>query len=63
MCNKKLVLRKDDDENTVKNRIKVFNSETAPLIDYYAKKGRLLRINADNSIEAVFENISALLSN
>ena len=40
-CGEKLVQRKDDAPETVKNRLAVYAAQTAPLIDYYAKKGLL----------------------
>ena len=40
-CGEKLVQRKDDAPETVKNRLAVYAAQTAPLIDYYAKKGIL----------------------
>jgi adenylate kinase len=62
VCNVKLISRKDDDEATVRNRVKVFESETEPLVDYYGSRpSRFFKINADNTIEAVFENICSLL--
>ena len=41
VCGEKLVQRKDDAPETVKNRLAVYAAQTAPLIDYYAKKGLL----------------------
>ena len=40
-CGEKLVQRKDDAPETVKNRLAVYAAQTAPLIDYYAEKGLL----------------------
>ncbi len=40
-CGEKLVQRKDDAPETVKNRLAVYAAQTAPLIDYYEKKGLL----------------------
>ena len=40
-CGEKLVQRKDDAPETVKNRLTVYAAQTAPLIDYYEKKGLL----------------------
>ena len=40
-CSEKLVQRKDDAPETVKNRLAVYAAQTAPLIDYYEKKGLL----------------------
>ena len=40
-CGEKLVQRKDDAPETVKNRLAVYAAQTAPLIEYYEKKGQL----------------------
>ena len=44
-CGEKLVQRKDDAPETVKNRLAVYAAQTAPLIDYYAKKGILRTVD------------------
>ena len=53
--------RADDTEATIKNRIEVYHEKTAPLIEYYERKGRLLRVNGDQSIDDVFAEIAAVL--
>jgi adenylate kinase len=45
-----LVQRPDDNEETVRQRLAVYRERTQPLIDYYAKKGLLRRIDADGSL-------------
>jgi adenylate kinase len=46
-CGTKLIQRDDDREEVVRNRFKVYNEMTAPLIDYYKKKGTLIEIDAE----------------
>ena len=48
-----LFQRPDDDEDTVRRRLAIYRERTQPLIDYYAKKGLLRRIDADGSLEDV----------
>ena len=48
-----LVQRPDDKEETVRQRLAVYRERTQPLIDYYAKKGLLRRIDAEGSLEDV----------
>jgi adenylate kinase len=43
-CGGALFRRDDDEEKTVRNRIEVYNANTAPLVNYYGEKGLLLRI-------------------
>lgn len=49
-----LVQREDDNEETIKNRLDVYNRQTAPLIDYYRKRGRLKIVDADGDIDEVY---------
>lgn len=56
-CGSALVMRKDDEPETVKKRIRVYQQETAPLIDYYKKKKMLLDIDASPKPKAVFESV------
>ncbi len=48
-----LFQRPDDNDTTVRERLAVYCDRTQPLIDYYAKKGLLRRIDADGSLEEV----------
>lgn len=45
--------RVDDSEETVRVRMRVYQEETAPLLDYYRAKGLLVEINGEQSIEDV----------
>lgn len=52
-----LYQREDDKRETVEQRIKVYNSQTAPLIDYYENKGLLRKIDGSQTIDAVTEEL------
>ncbi|NIM19192.1 MAG: adenylate kinase [Candidatus Latescibacteria bacterium] len=54
--------RADDTKETIQNRIKVYHEMTTPLIEYYEKKGVLIRVNGDQSIEEVFKDIDEILT-
>jgi adenylate kinase len=54
--------RADDTEETIKNRIRVYHEQTAPLVAYYREEGVLVRVNGDQSIEEVFAEIDARLA-
>lgn len=54
-----LVQRPDDNEETVRNRIDVFKTHTAPLVDYYESLGVLRRAKADAAADEVFAQISS----
>lgn len=60
-CGSELVCRKDDNEETVMKRLEVYNDQTAPLIDYYRAKGRLLTVDAGKAVEDVFADMVAML--
>ncbi len=50
-CGEKLVIRKDDNPDTVKDRLVVYHRETEPLIAFYEKKGLLKRIDGNQGPE------------
>ena len=50
-CGEKLVIRKDDNPDTVKDRLVVYHRETEPLIAFYEKKGLLRKIDGDQGPE------------
>jgi adenylate kinase len=52
-----LMQREDDQPETVKNRLKVNIEQTKPLLDFYLDKGLLVKINGDQDIDHVFEDI------
>ncbi|MBR9921001.1 MAG: adenylate kinase [Bacteroidetes bacterium] len=47
----------DNDESIIRNRIEVYNSETAPVFDYYDKKGKSQKIDGIGSIEEIFDRL------
>lgn len=49
--------RSDDAPEAIKKRLQVFRDETAPLIEYYKKKGILVEVEAVGSIETIAERI------
>lgn len=62
-CGGELYQRKDDNEETVSNRLSVYEQQTAPLIAYYEKKGVLINVNGVGEIEEVFARICEALKN
>jgi adenylate kinase len=53
--------RSDDTEETVRHRLEVFANQTYPLVDYYQRRGVLVRINAVGPVDAISEQIFASL--
>jgi adenylate kinase len=60
-CGGQLYQRADDNPATVKKRLEVYFAETAPLIDYYKKAGKLLEINGEGGAAEVNRRIAAAL--
>ena len=56
-CGGKLYQRADDNEATVGERLSVYQKQTAPLVEYYKKAGKLVVIDGDKAIHEVFEEI------
>ncbi len=61
VCGGELYQRPDDNEETVRNRLKVYHESTAPLIEYYKKKGVLFEIDGTKSIEEITQEIINIL--
>lgn len=60
-CGGEVYQRADDCEETVLNRFKVYQDQTSPLIEYYTGTGEIANVNGDQPLEAVFDQICALL--
>jgi len=60
-CGTQLSQREDDKEVTVKERMKTYEKETHPLIEYYQSRGVLAKINANRTIDEVFEELCKVL--
>jgi adenylate kinase len=53
-CGGKLVRRKDDEPDAIRNRLEVYRTQTAPVIDWYGdNKMKVLRIDADGAVDEV----------
>jgi adenylate kinase len=56
-----LLQRDDDNEATIRNRLQVYERQTAPLVDYYRKKGLLKTVAATGEIDAVYARLKTAL--
>ena len=52
-----LLKREDDNEETIRNRLEVYREQTEPLIEFYRKRGRLKTIDAEGTIDEVYERL------
>jgi adenylate kinase len=53
--------RKDDTEEVIRRRLEIYRNDTAPLIDYYSDRQKLLTINGDQSQEEVTHELKKTL--
>ena len=60
-CGGQLILRDDDQPETVKNRLKVYHDQTQPLIDYYTEKKILKSVDGTQDMSEVFNCIVDIL--
>ena len=60
-CGGETYQRADDSEETIKNRLSVYDAQTKPLIDYYQKAGLYSRIDGSQPMEKVFSDVEAAI--
>lgn len=61
-CGGELVQRADDNEETVSNRLKVYESQTAPLVAFYEERGKLHVVAATGGIDDVLASVEKTLA-
>ena len=57
-----LIQREDDNEKTIGNRLDVYRQQTEPLVDFYEKRNKLKKVDADGSIDEVYERFQQALT-
>ncbi len=60
-CGGEIYTREDDKEEAVQKRLTVYREQTAPLIDYYRKKGLLVDVDASPQVDEVVNNFKKAL--
>ncbi|WP_455143008.1 adenylate kinase [Candidatus Hodarchaeum mangrovi] len=60
-CSGELYQRDDDTEETVKKRLKTYETQTKPLIEYFLKKGKLRTLVSDSTIDMMRLKVESLL--
>jgi len=60
-CGGELYQREDDRPETVRRRLEVYLEQTAPLIDYYRARGKLVEIGGDKAVAEVAEDLLAVV--
>lgn len=62
VCGGELYQREDDKEETILNRLDVYKQQTMPLVDFYRKRGVLVGIDGEGSVEEVTKRLSEAVS-
>jgi len=60
-CGGELVQRADDKEDVVRSRLVAYHAQTQPLVDYYAERGVLFRVDGNAPVDRVFNEIRKVL--
>jgi adenylate kinase len=60
-CGGELYQRDDDNDDTIRARLKVFERQTEPVVDYYKKEGKLREVDGSGPPAQVFERVVAAL--
>jgi len=62
VCGAALIIRKDDEADTILNRLETYHKETEPLIDYYRKQGKLREVGGEFNIASQTAEVFKVLS-
>ncbi|MDP2709231.1 MAG: nucleoside monophosphate kinase [bacterium] len=57
MCGGKLFVRNDDQPKVIVHRLKVYHHDGEPLLDYFDKQGKLIKINGEQAIKKIYEEV------
>ncbi len=60
ICGGELFQRADDNEETISNRLNVYQQQTAPLVDFYSKQNKLYKIAGVGDVDEIAQAISAV---
>ena len=61
VCGGKLIIRKDDTEEVIKDRLKTYHEQTEPLIEYYTKQNLVKTVNGFDDINVSLQKISEMM--
>lgn len=63
-CGGRLIIRKDDEPETIRKRLQAYHEQTEPLVDFYQQRGKLAKIEGSYSVEKtrdrIFEELEKL---
>ena len=61
-CGEKLVQRNDDKRDAIEMRLKVYEEQTSPLIQYYDQKGLLTHLDGAGPVDGVHQRLTKVLA-
>ncbi len=61
LCGGKLIQREDDKEEVVRRRYRVYKEQTSPLVEFYQKRNKLIRLDASQDIQEVNKRLLEVL--
>lgn len=61
VCGSNLIHRQDDKKEIIMERLSIYNKTIKPILDFYSAKGILFKINGDDDIHVIFNNIREIL--
>lgn len=61
LCGGKLIQREDDKEEVVRRRYRVYKEQTSPLVEFYQKRNKLIRLDASQNIQEVNKRLLEVL--
>jgi len=59
-CNGELFQRADDNEETISNRLKVYEDQTAPLVGYYQNQNKLYKVSGSGNVDDITNEVAAI---
>jgi len=59
-CNGELFQRADDNEETISNRLKVYEDQTAPLVGYYQNQNKLYKVAGSGNVDDITNEVAAI---
>ncbi len=60
-CGGELTHRADDNEETITNRLDVYRTQTAPVVDFYGEQGKLAKVEGEGPLDEVYDRICSAL--
>lgn len=61
VCGGEIIQRADDNEETIRNRIKVYHEQTEPIKEYYASQGKVVSVDSSGTVEETNAAVSKAL--